>query len=208
LLNFEIGSTIGDYQIVQVIGAGVAGLQAIATARRWWSAGDATTRKLVRHAMRTLVKQGDADALGLLGYATAAKVALTELRLVRDRIVLGDALEFSFLLRAAGKQTAGVVIDYRVHHQRANGSTTPKVFKLAKRQLVPGEDVRIERRHRIAQITTLSQQNWLAPEPRQVRRFTGCDPIPPRGRDVDRGIAAIFRLTGEGLIAEERYYRG
>src|SRR5438270_863114 len=60
---------------------------------------------------------------------------------------------------------------------------------------------------RIAQITTLSQQNWLAPEPRQVRRFTGCDPIPPRGRDVDLGIAALFRLTGEGLIAEERYYR-
>ena len=61
---------------------------------------------------------------------------------------------------------------------------------------------------RIAQITTLSQQNWLAPEPRQVRRFTGYDPIPPRGRDVDLGIAALFRLTGEGLIAEEWYYRG
>ena len=61
---------------------------------------------------------------------------------------------------------------------------------------------------RIAQITTLSHQNRLAPEPQQVRRFTGCDPIPPRSRDVDLGIAALFRLTGEGLIAEERYYRG
>ena len=48
----------------------------------------------------------------------------------------------------------------------------------------------------------------LAPEPQQVRRFTGCDPIPSRGRHVDFCIAAFFRLTPEGLIAEERYYRG
>src|SRR3984893_18732567 len=48
----------------------------------------------------------------------------------------------------------------------------------------------------------------LAPEPQQVRRFTGCDPIPSSGRHVDFCIAAFFRLTPEGLIAEERYYRG
>ena len=61
---------------------------------------------------------------------------------------------------------------------------------------------------RIEQITPLSQQNWLAPEPRQVRRFTGRDPISSRGPHVDFCIAAFFRLTPEELIAEERYDRG
>src|SRR5438128_532978 len=48
----------------------------------------------------------------------------------------------------------------------------------------------------------------LAPEPQQVRRFTGRDPISSRGPHVDFCIAAFFRLTPEELIAEERYDRG
>ena len=38
----------------------------------------------------------------------------------------------------------------------------------------------------------------LAPEPQQVRRFTGCDPIPSRGGHVDFCIAAFSRLTRSG----------
>ena len=34
----------------------------------------------------------------------------------------------------------------------------------------------------------------------------GRDPIPPSGRHVEFGMAGFFRLTPEGLVAEERYY--
>ena len=34
----------------------------------------------------------------------------------------------------------------------------------------------------------------------------GRDPIPPSGRHVEFGMAAFFRVTAQGKIAEERYY--
>jgi len=34
----------------------------------------------------------------------------------------------------------------------------------------------------------------------------GREPIPPGGRPVEFGMAGFFRLTPEGLVAEERYY--
>ena len=34
----------------------------------------------------------------------------------------------------------------------------------------------------------------------------GRDPMPPSGRRVEFGMAGFFRVTPEGLIAEERYY--
>ena len=34
----------------------------------------------------------------------------------------------------------------------------------------------------------------------------GRDPMPPSGRHVEFGMAGFFRLTPQGLVAEERYY--
>ncbi|HEX4865712.1 MAG TPA: ester cyclase [Acidimicrobiales bacterium] len=34
----------------------------------------------------------------------------------------------------------------------------------------------------------------------------GRDPIPPTGKRVEFGLAGFFRVTPDGLIAEERYY--
>ena len=34
----------------------------------------------------------------------------------------------------------------------------------------------------------------------------GRDPIPPSGRHVEFGMAAFYRVTAEGKVAEERYY--
>ncbi|ELT43816.1 putative DNA alkylation repair protein [Arthrobacter nitrophenolicus] len=41
------------------------------TARRWLTAPDANTARLVRHGLRTLVKKGHPDALALLGFTPA-----------------------------------------------------------------------------------------------------------------------------------------
>ncbi len=34
----------------------------------------------------------------------------------------------------------------------------------------------------------------------------GRDPIPPTGRRVEFGLGGFFRVSSDGLIAEERYY--
>jgi hypothetical protein len=65
----------------------------------------------------------------------------------------GD-LNFSFEIRSKSKEAQNLVIDYVIHHVKANGALTPKVFKLAKKQLNAGETVRISKKHSFRPIST------------------------------------------------------
>jgi hypothetical protein len=46
------------------------------------------------------------------------------------------------------------MVDYVIYHMRANGKLSPKVFKLTKRTIQPGEVLHIEKRHSFAPVTT------------------------------------------------------
>jgi hypothetical protein len=46
------------------------------------------------------------------------------------------------------------VVDYAVHHVRANGSASPKVFKGWKLVLGAGEQRTLEKRHSLRPVTT------------------------------------------------------
>ena len=75
--------------------------------------------RLVRHACRTLVKRGHAPTLAALGYRAAAVVA--ELAVETPEVVYGGALAFTLDLRDAGGFEQRLVVDYAIHHRRANG---------------------------------------------------------------------------------------
>jgi 3-methyladenine DNA glycosylase AlkC len=117
---------------------------ALAIAERWRGDGHVW---VVRHAMRTLVKQGDPRALALLGYDPDAPVSLEALTVTPARIEIGGSVEIAFTLVAGGAAPVAAMVDYRVHHAGARGRRTAKVFKLATRTLVPGTPERLVRRH-------------------------------------------------------------
>ncbi|WP_328603820.1 DNA alkylation repair protein [Amycolatopsis sp. NBC_00345] len=128
---------------------------AVSAAARW-SAADTgkQTAQLVRHGLRTLIKQGDADALALLGFAPPTGIALDGPALSGESVAVGDELGFSCTLRNTSAAPANLVVDYVVHHRKANGSTTPKVFKLTTKTLEPGAELVLERTHSFRLITT------------------------------------------------------
>ncbi|MEU6702010.1 DNA alkylation repair protein [Pseudonocardia sp. NPDC046786] len=128
---------------------------AVSATRRWTSATpDEHTTRLVRHALRTLVKAGDRDALAQLGIGDGAAVTVDELALHTPSVPIGDALEFTATLTNTGERSERVVVDYVIHHRKADGSLRPKVFKLSNRTLGAGETVRIRRRHSFQVVTT------------------------------------------------------
>ncbi|WP_327255844.1 DNA alkylation repair protein [Streptomyces sp. NBC_01244] len=127
---------------------------AVATAARWLDDPAPTTTGLVRHGLRTLVKAGDPDALALLGHDPAVPVSVEGPHVRTPAIRIGDHLEFDCAVTNTGDRTAHVVIDYVIHHMKANGTRTPKVFKLATRALAPGERWNGTRRHSFKAITT------------------------------------------------------
>jgi 3-methyladenine DNA glycosylase AlkC len=129
---------------------------AVATgiARRWLADPGPATGRLVRHALRTLVKAGDPEALTLLGHSPGAAVAVEGPGIGTPVVRVGEYLVFDWAVTNTGRETVHAVIDYVVHHVKANGSRTPKVFKLTTRELAPGERLAGTRRHSFRPITT------------------------------------------------------
>ncbi|CAN5563636.1 hypothetical protein BH10ACT1_BH10ACT1_05140 [soil metagenome] len=127
---------------------------AVEVAARWSAAPDAHTERLVRHGLRTLVKQGHPGALALLGFAPAHGVTVTAPVLGSTRLAVGDELAFEATLVNTGDAPARLAIDYAVHHVKANGGRTAKVFKLATKELAPGESLTVRRRHSFKPIST------------------------------------------------------
>lgn len=122
--------------------------------RRWQADDTEEIDWITRHALRTLLKAGHPDALTLLGYHQDPAIVVHDLSVDPDTIDMGDTVTFSFDIESLDAQPQNLMIDYIVHHMRANGKQAPKVFKLAKKTIQPGQVLHIERRHSFAPVTT------------------------------------------------------
>lgn len=111
-------------------------------------------KAITAHALRTLVKKGHPGALALLGFSAEAEVTVKNLVVEPDTIPLHGDITFSFEVESLGETPQDLVIDYVVHLMRANGKQTPKVFKLSKRTIQPGETITLRRKHSFAPVTT------------------------------------------------------
>lgn len=114
-----------------------------------WSvdAGD-DRRWLIRHALRTLIKKGNARALKLAGADTTAKASLSTLRMTTKRINIGETARFAFRITSEAKKKATYIVDYDLFFKKKDGSLKPKRFKLRRLTLQPGESRLVEAQFR------------------------------------------------------------
>ncbi|MGO7207845.1 DNA alkylation repair protein, partial [Rhizobium ruizarguesonis] len=110
-------------------------------------------RWLLKHASRTLLKKGHAQALANFGFGVAASLEC-ELRIQNVEVMFGAGLDFEIRVTNAGEITQSLMIDYAIHHMKGDGSLSPKVFKCKTIMLAPGQSHAIERRHAMRPITT------------------------------------------------------
>lgn len=95
-----------------------------------WPGDDPHTAWIIRHALRTLVKQGDPAALERLGASHDAKVAVDRFAIEPATIRLGEPITVDVRLQSTASIDQRVVVDYRVHYARPRGKVASKVFKL------------------------------------------------------------------------------
>ncbi len=120
-------------------------------------AASADRRALLRHASRSLVKAGDAAVLAAwgLGAAYQGRLAFT---LSPGALALGGVLTLQLDLQSTAHPTdprpQRLAIDYAVHHVKAGGHTTPKVFKGWVIDLAPGAQRQLVKRHAMRLVTT------------------------------------------------------
>lgn len=118
------------------------------TLRLWQKMGlqkEAELTWMTKHALRTLIKQGHKDTLGLLGFAAVENLQVVKPVLAKNKIKPGEALEFSFTV--AAPKDSRLLVDYAIEFVKANGALAAKVFKLKSFTLAAGEKVAIKKRH-------------------------------------------------------------
>lgn len=110
---------------------------------------------IVHRALRTLVKDGHRGALGLLGVGSNERsFKVSPLKLKKNKVRMRESLDFSFSLANSSSKQQNFIVDYVIYFKKANGSLSPKVFKLKKLNLKSNERVHIEKKHTLKKITT------------------------------------------------------
>jgi 3-methyladenine DNA glycosylase AlkC len=97
-------------------------------AHRWYGE-NLETDKIVKHGLRTLLKQGNQKAIGLLGYQNAKDIKVKDFVLRTPVVTLGQALDFSFSFEMQKK--GKVRLEYGIYYLRKNGQHNKKVFKIS-----------------------------------------------------------------------------
>ena len=122
-------------------------------AKDWLEDATPQRKKLVKHACRTLIKQGHQKTLRSFGYKKP-KFQHTEIKLNTPKVTLGEHLGFTLTLSSKGRSAQPLLIDYVIHHRKANGSLSPKVFKWTTKELLAGSSLTLTRKHPMKKITT------------------------------------------------------
>ncbi len=133
----------------------------IATCQRWAKDtkgigpdSELNRRQIIRHALRSLVKQGHPGALAVLGFDAAPKVRVENPKLTPKVVKIDEALHFSFDLASTVAKQQTRMVDYAVHFIKANGTTAPKVFKLSPVTLPAGGTAHLRGSVSFRQMTT------------------------------------------------------
>ena len=126
----------------------------VEVAARWWVDAPPDRRRLVRHALRTLVKSGHRGALGVLGYGGESPIVLRGVTCTPETAQIGGKVRIEAHFENPSQGAGGGLVDFRVHFVKSNGTVRPKVFKGAELDLGAGESATVKKTLSLAQHTT------------------------------------------------------
>lgn len=95
--------------------------------------GNSNTQKLIKHALRGLLKQGNPRALALFGFQNNLSIECLSLKANLPSLAIGERLPWEFELKVQG--SGALRLEYKVHYRKKNGSTSAKVFQLSESQI-------------------------------------------------------------------------
>ncbi len=125
----------------------------IATAADWMTGTSADRRWIVQHALRSSVKEGNAAALAVLGFASTSRVTVVESTFAPARPRMGTRVVATVTLRNSSRSVQKAIVDLRVHFVKANGVGI-KVFKLASVDLAPRATIELRKTISLEELTT------------------------------------------------------
>lgn len=119
-----------------------------------WIGKTPETDALLKHACRTMLKQGDQTVLKLFGHAKHEDINVKELKVATPLVRVPEHLQFSFSVVNGDRKPHKIRIEYAIHYLRQNGTYSKKIFKLAERMIAPKDIIQLTRNHSFRIITT------------------------------------------------------
>lgn len=123
-------------------------------AKAWLKDASKERQWLVKHALRSAIKRGEQGALEALGYGKSAKVDVQNIQISPKQAQVGGAVQISFELINQSQKKAALMVDFAIHFIKANGSASPKVFKLKALELGPSQSERFSKKVSLKPMTT------------------------------------------------------
>jgi 3-methyladenine DNA glycosylase AlkC len=125
-----------------------------ALTRKWLKGASADREWVVRHALRSAIKRAEPEALEILGYGNKAEVEIQDVIITPSTPQIGSSVKIEFQLSNSSRIKQPCLVDLQVHFVKANGSSSPKVFKLAEFDLETGEQRNVRKTISLKQHTT------------------------------------------------------
>lgn len=127
---------------------------AVRTAKKWSKIETVEMNRIIKQALRSLLKQGDSGALALLGYKKSIPSKVTNLKISKSRIKEGESFEAQFILTNQAKKTSNFMVDYSIHYPKANGKLSEKTFKLKVLSLDGNQKTLVRKKISFKKVTT------------------------------------------------------
>lgn len=119
-----------------------------------WKGKNLETDALLKHACRTLLKQGDIEVLKHFGIEDDKQIKLRSFEIITPKVKMGDSLEFTFSLSNSANEPKKIRLEYGMYYLRANGQHNKKVFKISEREMAPKETLQLNRKQSFKAIST------------------------------------------------------
>lgn len=119
-----------------------------------WDKKNEHTAWIIKHASRTLIKNGNLESLAIFGFERSLKLKVSKFKVKKANICLGENLEFSFDIISKKNKSQKLVIDYAIYYQKKSGGLSPKVFKLKEIVLKSNATIHITKKHSFKNFST------------------------------------------------------
>jgi len=121
--------------------------------RQWKMRSDSPhLNQLIKHALRTLIKNGHAGALELLGFYPPRQIN-AELSLSKSNLKIGESIELNLDLTSNCSASQNLNIDFAIHYKRQNKKISAKIFKWKTIRLPANSSTNLIKKHSFKRTT-------------------------------------------------------
>ena len=109
---------------------------------------------ILKHACRTLLKQGNQTLMPLFGYGDVKHIDIQNFCINTPNIQIGDYLNFTVDVINNSNKSSKIRLEYAIHYLKKNNSLSKKVFKISEKEYAPHSRTTVDRKQHFKKIST------------------------------------------------------